>query len=92
MPHSNLLILATVRPPNYAEDQKRVLGPRPSALHSRFPPRKFTQDIQVMVGLLKGFGKLDPEAAARILDDLTVRLVAEVKRNRPDCGLNEVPK
>jgi len=56
--------------------------------HSR--PRTHNQRIRTLIDLLKLYGKLDPRAAVKTLNDLTEGLVAEIRRGHPGCGMDEV--
>jgi len=91
MTHPNTLNPITSQPPPVAGDHGRVAGLGPiSARPSTFRTRQYTQDVQVLVGLLRCYGKLDPEAASRTLQGMTERLAAEVKRDHSACAVDEV--
>jgi len=91
MPHPDTLNPAIVGPTPVAGGPERVvrLGPFP-AIPTPFRPRRYSQNIQILVGLLRCYGKLAPEAADMILQDMTARLVAEVKMDHFAHELNEV--
>jgi len=54
-------------------------------------PQTHNQRIRTLIDLLKLFGKLDPGAAAKTLNDLTEELVAEVRNKCSAFMINEVP-
>ena len=45
---------------------------------------QYRQNMKIVVNLLKVFGRTDPEAASRALSDLTMNLLADIRKNQPD--------
>jgi len=52
--------------------------------------KTYGQRIKVLVDLLKLYGRLNPNAATRSIQDMTVGLVAEIRQGHPDCAMQEV--
>lgn len=50
----------------------------------------YRQNMKIVVNLLKVFGRTDPEAAIRTLNDLTGRLLSEIRKSQPDSRDPEV--
>ena len=53
---------------------------------------RYKKDVNVLRNLLRCYGKLDPEAAARTLRGLTERLVTEIRQGHPDYAVKEVER
>ena len=50
----------------------------------------YNQKVEILKSLLKVFGRLDPPAAARTLEDMTTGLLAEIQEAHPACAVDEV--
>jgi len=85
---------ATGSPSLIAGDHGRVAG---LGLSSRRPTmnryvkgQTYGQRIKALLDLLQLYGRLNPGQASRTLEGMTIGLVAEIKRDHPDCAVQEV--
>ena len=82
---SETLNPATGSPSLVAGEHGRVVGLEPiSASPGHYRPRQYTQAIRVLVGLLKCYGKLDPEATVRTLREISERLAADIRKDHTE--------
>ncbi len=54
-------------------------------MNNSLKAQQYKQNLKVVMGLLKLYGKTDPEAATRSLNGMTMNLLAEIRKSQP-CG------
>ncbi len=53
-------------------------------MNNSLKAQQYKQNLKVVMGLLKLYGKTDPEAATRSLNAMTVDLLAAIRNNQPN--------